>query len=108
MMDVETQQNELVSENVRECYRGNENRIYGFPYVCVRRWRVCHTGNQAGNRRSKNATFDVTWYQTYALPKKTGTVSRHQLSSTLRGKTLLIAVIIIRYSNCHSSGTVLL
>lgn len=36
-MDVETQQNELVSQNVWEFYRGNENRIYGFPYVCVRR-----------------------------------------------------------------------
>jgi hypothetical protein len=36
-MDVETQKNELVCENVRECYRGNEDRIYGFPSVCVRR-----------------------------------------------------------------------
>lgn len=42
------------------------------PSVCDECWRVCHNGNQAGNRRSKNGMFfDVTWYQTYALPKET-------------------------------------
>ena len=44
-MDVETQQNELVSENVRECYRGNEDRIYGFPSVCL---SVCLCATNVG------------------------------------------------------------
>jgi len=53
-MDVETQQNELVSENVREYYRGNENRIYGFPYVCVRRMMESLSHWKLGREQTKH------------------------------------------------------
>ena len=64
---------------------------------------------------TRQATDD-TWTQrltwrgtrnTHSL-KHPDTVSRHQLGSTMRGKTLFIVVTIICYSHCYSSGTILL